>query len=189
MSKITEYITSLKNKREELKKKQKEVNEKRASLDTIQFYEDSKQLDSVMDGLSIVIADNSSLRAKATKGYTHLQAVREILRLLDITDYFEPSEGDFGQEVADKYHSIFIRATSVDLGPTIVYYPEKCTDFQISQLKKFNEEIKSYNLNPNHKKNDLIWFCYEVNGEECKKDNLDELIQIIESKKRSTKTA
>ena len=188
MGKIFDYIATLKQKREELKKKQKEANERRANLDTIQFYEDSTQLDNVMTGLSILIADEATNRALAKGGYTHLQACREILRGLGLEQYYEPTNtGDFGQEIADKYHCVFIRAASIDLDSTVLYYPEHCTDFQMEQLKKFNEEIKTFNLNPkNREKNNIIWICYEMDGEEYKKDNLDELIERLEKQKKSS---
>ena len=184
MGKITDYINTLKEKRNLLKQKQEEEYQKRINNDTIQFYEDSMNMEHYMDGLVILIMDDSSYREKANKGFTHLKVVQQLFRELGIPEHLSSSSTDYGEELAGDHHCVFIRACSVEAGPTILYCPESCSDYQIEQLKKYNEEVKEFSLL--HKGHE-IQLCFRINNQEYENvPNIDILIEEIE-KRRKTK--
>ena len=171
----------IKQKAENAKIARREANERRARYDTKQFYEDSLQVDNLMTGMAVIVTDNSVMKEYTEGGTTHLGAVRDIFQSLGIKNNLYSVSGDFGNIVANEYHCVFIRAEAASYGPTIVYVPETITPFQLEQLKKYNEEVKEFNLL--HKKEDAVMFCYQLGEDEIEKNNLDELIESLGNRK------
>ena len=177
MSKLSETIKMLKEKRTKMVEMQKEVELKRANNDPEQFYEDSLKINNVNDGMVIIITQDEIIREKAPGGMSHRKICQDIFDAIsDKHIDFSQVDGDYGNFIPKEYGCIFIRIASVLNGPTIIYYPESCNQFQIEKLIEFNEQVKKYNSS---KKEELkVTFEYDnKSDEEC--NSLDELIETL----------
>ena len=181
MSKFTETIKALKDKREKMIELQKQVEIKRLNNDTGQFYEDGLKLNNVNDGMVIIITKNEVIKGKALGGLSHRKVAQDIFdSISDKHIDFGQVNGDFGDIIPLEYGCIFIRMASVLNGPTIIYYPEDCNEFQIEKLIEFNDNVKKYNA----LKKDEFKVTFEYNGiNDTINNDLDKLIEELKSKK------
>jgi len=185
MSNENKKISFLKKLRESLLESKKDAQIKD---EITQFYEDS--LKHVTDGMVVIIGDDFMVPPqKAIKGTSHQVVAQEIFDELAINKGIEPINfndipGDFGDAIPVKYNYIFIRMASILNGPTIVYYPEVCNEFQIKQLEEFNNKVKAFN--ESEKKGYKVEFEYNGRNDEQVSSNLDELLEILNSKNKKT---
>lgn len=185
MSNENKKISFLKKLKESLLESKKEVQNRD---EIIQFYEDSLKLSNVTDGMVVIIGDDFVVPPqKAIRGTSHQVVAQEIFDELAIKKRIEPINfndipGDFGDVIPVKYNYIFIRMASILNGPTIVYYPEVCTEFQIKQLEDFNNKVKVFNES---KKNGYkVEFEYNGRNDEQVTSNLDELLEGLKKENK-----
>ena len=185
MSKLTESIGILKQKRAEAINLQKQIQEKRANNDVFQFYVDSLKFSNVNDGMVIIITDKDVIKEKAIGGISHKKIAQEILdNVSDKHIDLGASDGDFGDDIPLEYGYIFIRMCSVLNGPTIIYFPQKCNDFQVDELSKFSEDTKAFNST---QKRDEFKISFEYNGKNDEVANdLDDLVARLNTKSRGS---
>ena len=152
----------------------------KTNSDIINFYENSLKIRNVLDGMVIIIGDTFIEKKIAPGKISHEKIVQEIFDNLDVeqTDFSKVS-GDFGEEIPLKYGYIFIRMSSILNGPTIVYYPEVCNEYQLEQLIKINNEIKQFNSSKSTDYN----IMFEYNGKSGDiSNNLDEIIDKLKTR-------
>lgn len=185
MSNENKRISFLKRLREKL------LEEKKDALprdEIIQFYEDSLKLSNVTDGMVFIIGDDFVVPPeKAIRGTSHQVVAQEIFDKLAMDKGIEPInfndiQGDFGDVIPTKYNYIFIRMASILNGPTIVYYPDVCSDFQIKQLEEFNNKVKTFN--EREKNTYKVEFEYNGRNDEQVTSDLDELIYELNKKNK-----
>lgn len=182
MSKITSMLSNLKEMREQAIKLQKEANIRRASNDTLQFFEDSLKVNNMNDGMVIIILRDTIIKEKAPNGLSHRKVAQEIFDSLPVKHIdLAKSDGDFGDDIAKEYDCIFIRLVSILNGSSIIYCPEHCNDFQITELEKFNAELKTFNANKRDNYQAEIQYVYD----NAEGNDLDELIKMLKSKNKS----
>lgn len=174
MSKINKILEELKKKREEAINLKLEEDIKRSNLDINQYYKDSLKLDNVTDGMVILITENSIKKRLSPKGISHMKIVQEMLdQMYDKHTDLSSVEGDYGEVIPLEYNCVFIRMASPLNGPTIIYYPDFCNEYQISKLEKFNEQIKLFDKGK-------IYFEYR-NQTTFPNENIDEVITIVKN--------
>lgn len=152
----------------------------------IQFYEDSLKLNNVADGMVIIITENNILYEKVPKNISHQRAVQELCDTLP-GEHIDLSkvEGDFGHAIPLEYNSIFIRMASILNGPTIVYYPELCNEFQIKKIEDFNNSVKQFNAS----NKGMYKVNFEYNGKnDDDKTDLDELVEELKGNLNKSNT-
>lgn len=170
---MNNMIEKLKEKR----KKLKEIENKRNNNDIEQFYDDSLKISNATDGMVILITENSVIKEKSPKGMSHLKTTQDIINNNNF-EYLNLASipGDFGNYIPMKYNTVFIRISSIINGPTIIYYPHICNEYQIEKLNEFNNIIKKFNIN----KNEYEKITVEYNGKSDDiKDNIDELLETL----------
>lgn len=165
MSRITDLIAALKERKEQLEKIKKEQEIRRLNNDAGQFYEDSLNISNMTTGMVIIITPDDEIREFVPSNMSHKKTCQEIFASIgdDRVD-FDNCEGDFGDAIAEEYNSIFIRMASVLNGSTIIYFPKNCNDYQIERLEQFNKEVRDYNSRHNNEQ--LVSF--EYNGKDDK---------------------
>lgn len=185
MSRFSETIKTLKEKRAKMAELQKIAEHKRANNDPEQFYEDSLKINNVNDGMVIIITQNEMIKEKAPGGISHRKICQDIFDTIgDKHIDFGKVDGDFGDIISKEYGCIFIRMASILNGSTIIYYPEKCNEFQIGKLNEFNETVKEYN----DSKKEEFKVTFEYNGKnDTEYNNLDELIETLSANHISRK--
>ena len=148
--------------------------------------EDSLKVTKMNNGMVIIITPDKEIREVAYSGDSHRRIAQEIFDGMDVEHIdFKGSDGDFGQIIPDKYNCIFIRVVSILNGATGVYVPKVCTDYQLEQLKKFNEEVKSFN--EGHPKEYRVEFDYLDKPIYEESHDLDRLIKILEERSKANK--
>ena len=178
-------ISFLKKLRKKLLESKKEVQNRD---EIVQFYEDSLKISNAADGMVLIIGDNFTIPPrKALRGTSHQVIVQEIFDELANNNRINPINfnditGDFGEIIPQNYNYIFIRMASILNGPTIIYYPENCSEYQIEQLKEFNDKIKAFTM----ANAQSIEFEYNGRNDEQITNNLDELIIELDKKKKKT---
>lgn len=179
MSKISDYIQVLKERRNELERIKREQAIKRMNNDPIQFYEDSMKIARINDGMVILITPDDELREYAPNGTSHKKVCQELIdNISDKHIDLDKVENDFGDTISKEYDTIFIRMASILNGSTIIYYPDKCSEFQIGKLEEFNDSIKRFNK----KIEDGLKVTFEYNGKSDKEANdLDDLIDQLKN--------
>lgn len=171
---MSNMIERLKAKREKTIKIREEENKKRQNLDIDQFLKDSLKVENAADGMVILITENSVEKRLSPKGISHRKVVQDMLdEMYDKHIDLSEVEFDYGDAIPAEYNCIFIRMASILNGATVVYYPDICNEYQIKELEKINEQIKSFN-------NSKMYIEYRNQTDFPNKD-LDELIQIIKS--------
>lgn len=166
-------LKGLRKKLEYLKKK----NDSKEKNDIIDFYEDGLKLKNVANGMVVIITRDYVVNQKSIGKISHERVAQEIFNNLPVNRIdFSKIDGDFGHVISTEYDSIFIRMASVLNGPTIVYYPDVCSDFQINKLEEFNNYVKEFNSS----KKELYRVKFEYNGRSDEdKNDLDELIMEL----------
>ena len=174
MSKISDYINILKERRNELEKIKKEQDIKRMNNDPVQFYLDTMKISKINDGMVILITPDNEYREYAPNGMSHRKVCQELLDNISDTHIdLAEVDGDFGDIIPKEFNTIFIRMASLLNGSTVVYYPEKCTEYQIGKLEEFNDSIKKFNST----REDDLKVSFEYNGkDDQEKNNLDDVI-------------
>lgn len=171
---MSNMIERLKERRQKTIKIREEENRKRQNLDVEQFFKDSLKMENAADGMVILITENSVEKRLSPKGISHKKVVQDMLdEMYDKHIDLSKEEFDYGDVIPLEYNCIFIRMASILNGATVVYYPDICNEYQIMELEKFNEQIKSLN-------NSKINIEYRNQTDFPNKD-LDELIQIIKT--------
>lgn len=138
-------VNSLFEKYNNRKNELEEVKNKRRKCDICQFFMDSMNFKNGADGMVIIITKDKVYRKLAPRGITHKKVAQEI-----VDNYFEKridlnsTNGDYGNLLSNE-GIVFIRVAAIVNGPSIIYYPNDCNDFQISELNKINDEIKEFN--------------------------------------------
>ena len=182
MSKISIIISNLKEIRRQALQLQKEINIKRANNDICQFYVDSLKINNMNDGMVMIILKDKVIKEKALNGVSHRKVAQEIFDSLPVKHIdLSKATGDFGDDIAKEYDCIFIRLVSILNGSSIIYCPNECNQFQIDELKKFNQALKTFNSDEKHTYKAESLFM--INGNEG--NNLDELIEMLQDKKKS----
>lgn len=182
MGKLKSTIESIKEKRERLLELKKKAQEKRDNCDTVQFYEDSIKISNFHEGMVIIITKDKIIRERAPKNLSHESIAESIIGdIFDENVNFHDVDGDFGNIIANKYGCVFIRMVSVLNGASMIYYPSSCSDFQISELIKFNDEVKLFNTN----KRDNLKACFDYYDKgDVIENNIDNVIAEITKKKK-----
>lgn len=175
-------LKSLKKKLEYLKRK----NNNKETNDIIDFYEDSLKLKNVIDGMVVIITRDYVVKEKAIGKISHEKVAQEIFDSLPVNHIdFSKVDGDFGHAISTEYDSIFIRMASILNGPTIIYYPESCNEYQIKKLEEFNNSVKEFNSS----KKELYKVKFEYNGRSDEdKTDLDELIEELKGNLNKSNT-
>ena len=179
MSRISELIGTLKDRKKQLEKIKKEQEIKRMNCDTIQFYEDTAKIAGMSDGMVIIITPDNEYREYSPSGTTYKKVCQEILDNIS-DEHFDLSrvEGDFGNALPKEFNAIFIRMASILNGSTVIYYPDHCTDYQMQKLEEFNNDVKSFNAS----RKDGLHTTFEYNGkDDYESHNLDDLIFQIKN--------
>ena len=132
-------------------KKQKEglelTKKKRENCDICQFFMDSMNFKNGADGMVIIITKDKVYRKLAPKGITHKRIAQDIVdSFFDKHIDLNRAIGDYGNLFPDE-GIVFIRVAALINGPSIIYYPNDCNDFQINELNKINDEVKEFNTN------------------------------------------
>ena len=190
MSKDNDKIKKFKDLKEKLKYLKSKSDNKEKN-DVLDFYENSLKYNifdnkKIADGMVIIITENDVIIEKAIGEISHKRVAQEIFDNLPVKHIdFSTVDGDFGHTISMEYGYIFIRMASILNGPTIVYYPEVCNEFQINKLEEFNNSVKQFNSS----KKDLYRVKFEYNGRnDDDKNNLDELIEELKSNFKKTNT-
>ncbi len=185
MSRINTFINNLKEMREQAISLQNELNIKRANNDIDQFYEDSLKVSNMNDGMVVIILKDKVIKEKAPNGLSHRKVAQDVfdslpLRHIDLSK----SPGDFGDDIAKEYDCIFIRLVSILNGSSIIYCPEECNEFQIAELEKFNQLLRTFNANKKDiYKADVLFKINDYEG-----NSIDELIEMLKEKKQIKKS-
>ena len=127
--------------------------------DIILFYKKSSNIllnpFSASDGMAVIITEDDIKIEPARDVSFHRGACQRIFNKLGIERDLSQINDDFGNVIAEEYGFIFIRMSSV-FGYTIVYYPNKCNEYQIKKLQEFNETVKLFNNRSRRK----VFFAY-----------------------------
>ena len=157
----------------------------------IQFYEDSLKYNifdnkKLPNGRVIIITENNVIIEKAIGEISHKRVAQEIFDSLQVKHIdFSSVDGDFGHTISMEYGYIFIRMASILNGPTIVYYPEVCNEYQIRKLEEFNNSVKQFNSS----KKELYRVNFEYNGRNDEdKTDLDELVEELKGNLNKSNT-
>ena len=177
-------INELEKRKKELLKEKKIINE------VIKFYNDSLKFINLLtgeiaDGMIIIITEDNIFSKYSPGRISHAMATNDLFDELSIDHPdFNKCSGDFGNIVANNYNYVLIRMASILNGPTLVYYPVNCNEYQITKLEDFNNIVKSFNSSKKRKHNINL----EYNSQSGEVNyNLDSLIEEIKKKKRVTR--
>ena len=183
MSRFSETVKTL--KREKMAELQKMIELRRNNNDHLKLYKDSLRINNVNDGMVVIITPNEVIKEKAPRGISHRKVCQDIIDTIsDMHIDLGKVDGDFGNVIPREYGYVFIRMASVLNGSTIIYYPDKCNEFQIEKLTEFNNIVKEYNAS----KRDEFKVTFEYNGKnDTEYNNLDELIKTLNSNRISRK--
>ncbi len=147
MTSIKEKIDLLIHKKKRLEEAREQVYRDRINLDVAQFYEDSKRVANVGNGMAILITPEEEERDLTDRTFNDEKAAQIMINRTSKKMDLKASGKNFMDAVTDDCSSIYIAMSSVLSEPTVVYLPKTCTEFQVERLKKFNEDIKKFNNN------------------------------------------
>ena len=116
-------------------------------MDVAQFYEDSKRVANVGNGMAILITPEEEERDLTDRTFNDEKAAQIMINRTSKKMDLKSTGKNFIDAVTDDCSSIYISMSSVLSEPTVLYLPETCNEFQVERLKSFNEDIKKFNNN------------------------------------------
>ena len=174
MSVINDLIENYKKQKEGLELTKK----KRINCDLCQFYIDNMNFINGANGMVIIITKDNVYRKLAPKGITHKKVAQEI-----IDNYFDKridlnsAVGDYGNLFPEE-GIVFLRVAALVNGPSIIYYPNDCNDFQINELNKINDEVKEFNTSNGNQYQAVFEYLGQTSIEA---HDISEVIEIVSS--------